>query len=609
MARRLAISSNSMEDALNKARRYLHADNIDQIDYEVAENDGKRVKILCCIKDNKSEIEPDHNGYFKIFYRDGFAYLIVYPPVGMGRPVYEDDIINRMKLLNIPSVSPLMIRDMIDRARQIPEKLTEWPMGAEFRANIGITVSEDKMTAIMNIQPPLRGGASPTLDEILFAVEDYGIKYGIDKTLISRIAEQHLYKEDFVIAEGLRPVAPIVNQINYHFDTDVCRPFLTDEYGRVNLKELNFIQEKKKGDVLADIAEPKPGTDGIDVYGETVPAEHLEQTARIYPGENTELSSDGRTLIASIDGYVVYRGGSVSMREVVHVENVDYSTGNIDFEGAVVVSGTVADGFTVKATDSIQIGSCVGKVHLESDGDIILKAGINGSGEGYIKCRGNLYTRFAENAHFEVEGSFFGEESLMNCTTEIDKNLVLIGRRAEIVGGRTVVGGSIRCKKIGSAAGIKTPVSVGILPEKFRTMNSLAERIDKNKEMMAKLQQTMANLTRDIQNKKITEDEFNENKNKILKVQYRFEDELRELERDYADGKAMLQAENNRYVVAENQLCQGTTITFGKVEYAINNIDMSSIVLRYINERVIESGYDPQHLPECFGGQEQGDNV
>ena len=71
----------------------------------------------------------------------------------------------------------------------------------------------------------------------------------------------------------------------------------------------------------------------------------------------------------------------------------------------------------------------------------------------------------------------------------------------------------------------------------------------------------------------------------------------------------MMQAENNRYVVAENQLCQGTTITFGKVEYAINNIDMSSIVLRYINERVVESGYDPQHLPECFGGQEQGDSV
>ncbi|MBR6061933.1 MAG: DUF342 domain-containing protein [Spirochaetales bacterium] len=609
MAHKIAISSNSMEDALNKARRYLHADSIDQIDYEIAENDGSRIKILCCIKDTKSDTEPDHNGYFKIFYRDGFAYLIVYPPVGIGRPVYEDDVINRMKLLNIPSASPLFIRDIIDRARQIPEKLAEWPMGAEFRANIGITVSEDKMSAIMNIQPPLRGGASPTADEILFAAEDYGICYGIDRQLISRIAEQHLYNEDFVIAEGLRPVAPIVNQINYHFDTDVCRPFLTDEYGRVNLKELNFIQEKKKGDVLADIADPKPGTDGIDVFGEIVPAEHLEQTVRLLPGDNTELSPDGHSLLASIDGYVVLHGSMVSVREVVHVENVDYSTGNIDFEGAVVVAGTVADGFTVKATDSIQVGSCVGKVHLESDGDIILKSGINGSGEGTIKCRGDLYTRFAENAHIETQGSFFGEESLMNCTTEVDRNLVLIGRRAEIVGGRTVVGGSIRCKKIGSAAGIKTPVCVGILPEKFRTIDNLQQRINDNKLMLSRLQQSMTNLTRDIQNGKITEDEAAENKNKILKVQYRFEDELRELERDYNDGKLMMQAENTRYVVAENEICQGTTVTFGKVEYAVTNIDMSSIVLRYINERVIESGYDPQHLPECFGGHEQGDSV
>jgi len=41
------------------------------------------------------------NGRFELFYRKGWAYLTVYPPAGAGRPVYPEDIENRMKMLGV----------------------------------------------------------------------------------------------------------------------------------------------------------------------------------------------------------------------------------------------------------------------------------------------------------------------------------------------------------------------------------------------------------------------------------------------------------------------------------------------------------------------------
>ena len=61
----------------------------------------------------------------------------------------------------------------------------------------------------------------------------------------------------------------------------------------------------------------------------------------------------------------------------------------------------------------------------------------------------------------------FLEESLMHSDVSVSKNILLKGKRAELIGGKTIAGGSIWCKKLGSVSGIKTDVTVGIDPKKI----------------------------------------------------------------------------------------------------------------------------------------------
>ena len=69
------------------------------------------------------------DGYFDLFYRDGWAYLAVHPPGPRGTPVYHDDIRNRMRMLGVPRVDPSRVREISEQARGVPEPLVEWPEG------------------------------------------------------------------------------------------------------------------------------------------------------------------------------------------------------------------------------------------------------------------------------------------------------------------------------------------------------------------------------------------------------------------------------------------------------------------------------------------------
>jgi len=73
-------------------------------------------------------------------------------------------------------------------------------------------------------------------------------------------------------------------------------------------------------------------------------------------GKNVEISEDGQSLIAGIDGQVNYIDGKVSVFANYEVPaDVDNSTGNISFVGNVIIRGNVLSGFTVEAGGSVEV--------------------------------------------------------------------------------------------------------------------------------------------------------------------------------------------------------------------------------------------------------------
>ena len=64
-------------------------------------------------------------------------------------------------------------------------------------------------------------------------------------------------------------------------------------------------------------------------------------------------------LTCDISGHVILENDKIFVSNVLELVNVDNSTGDIDYEGDVVVNGNVLAGFTVKATGDITVSGIV----------------------------------------------------------------------------------------------------------------------------------------------------------------------------------------------------------------------------------------------------------
>lgn len=79
-----------------------------------------------------------------------------------------------------------------------------------------------------------------------------------------------------------------------------------------------------------------------------------------------------------MDGHVSLVEGKVFVSDVYEVENVDLSTGNIDFEGSVQVNGNVSSNFVIRAGGNVIISGVVEGAYIEAGGNIIIARGMNG---------------------------------------------------------------------------------------------------------------------------------------------------------------------------------------------------------------------------------------
>jgi uncharacterized protein (DUF342 family) len=87
---------------------------------------------------------------------------------------------------------------------------------------------------------------------------------------------------------------------------------------------------------------------------------------------------DPNRLLAAIAGQPVAVPGGMIVEPVYTVSAVNMASGNVSFDGSVVVRGDVAAGMTVKVTGDIQIGGTADPCRLEAGGNIVIKGGALG---------------------------------------------------------------------------------------------------------------------------------------------------------------------------------------------------------------------------------------
>ena len=423
------------------------------------------------------------NGYFRLVNKADKTSIRLIPPTEGGKPIDLNDVIEYLSMKDYTCDLPTLRRTVTEAAEN--EKMLVLENGKRHaeRECYKLTISPDKMYAYAKFYAASEGGDELTVDEILKDLEFKGIKFGIKQKVIAQYIQHREYCEDILLAEGTPPVQGKDAYIEYKFNTDKkAKPTLKED-GSVDFFNLNILCHCAKGDLLAVLHPEEQGADGMNVFGERIKPENVKPTYFKY-GQNIEKSEDGLTLTSMVDGHVELVEGQVFVSDMLVVENVDNSTGNIEYEGSVQVNGNVFTNFSVKAKGDIVVKGVVEGAELNAGGNIIIARGMNGMGKGTLNAGGNIVAKFLENATAQADG-YVASESILHSRIMAGGEVNVDGKRGFITGGKVVAAGGINVKTLGSEMGADTIVEVGADP--------------KVKARIAQLQKSVAEDTKTLQ--------------------------------------------------------------------------------------------------------------
>ncbi|MEK7775379.1 MAG: FapA family protein [Candidatus Zixiibacteriota bacterium] len=331
---------------------------------------------------------------------------------------------------------------------------------ATARKRVKVVVPRDFSSASITLFKPLAGESIPTIEEIISELEKAEVVYGIDKNEIARAITDRSWDVTIKAAQAVAPQKGKDASFEYCFETSAQHHPEQDADGRIDYRNLGFIQNVSEGDNLAKKIPATDGTPGIGVNGKEIAA----VKGRDFPfktGTNTKLSEDGLSLIATSSGAIVYKGGTVSVSDVVSIDkDVDFNTGNIETTGSVKIRGDVKTGFTVKAGGNIEIGGNVEDAKIIAEGNILVKGGFFGNGEGEIHAGNDITIKFAEGQRMTAGNDVIVGGELVNCKVTAKNKIAVKGQKGKILGGEVYAGKEVRVPVAGSDAGTATVLTV-----------------------------------------------------------------------------------------------------------------------------------------------------
>lgn len=524
----------------------------------------------------KEEDESKGDSKFEIIEEDGDIYLKVDSEITIT--TNKDDIIKYIEYRKIEDFDQNLLKASnldIDNKIKIAEEQTLKPI----KASIEVFMSNDKLSGYIVLYKPFN---SPKLskEEILDKLKAKNIKFGIKEDLIDKLEKEPIYDEEILIAEGKSPIEGKKSEKIYHVEIGIDKNPSIKETGEVDFKNISIIKNVKKGQLLLEVTMPEEGETGRTITDIEIPVKQLKPLL-LNGGRNTIKSEDGLKLYSAIDGAVSELDKKISVEEIYEVPaNVDNTTGNINFNGSVVVKGNINTGFVVKASGNIEVNGVVEGASLVSGGDIILKKGVQGNNKSDIIAKGNLLAKFIENANIKVEGC-------INSSTIIHSNISALGIISVLDSKGLITGGTLRslegikAKVIGSEMGSETSLEVGINPEDKERVEVLSPEIKKLKAELEDLNKSL-DIYKEMSEKiKLPKDKAEKFKKILLETQSKKQilDE-KEGELNKINDKIENYA-NHGYVEFTSKIYEGVRI---KIRNSIKFINKSESRGRYILE-------------------------
>lgn len=521
------------------------------------------------------------NAFFQLVQKKDGVYLKSYPALHGGAPLSMEDIMQYLEQKKIIDVQLGDIAAFVEDAAQqknaekkilsedrLPEK--EFPL---------ITIDPKRRFAKIRLYPPSNGGMRISSEEILDRVEQMGIKSGLLPENIKLMLKGRLYCTDVLIARATPPVQGSDAVITYHFDVDkTCKPAM-DESGNVDFHQLDMIEKVSEGQLLATLQPADLGTPGTDVMGGELKPIKVKQLF-LKHGKNIHLSEDGCEMYSDVPGNVTLVDDTVFVADQYEVPaDVGPSTGDIEYDGSVVVKGNVLTGYAIKATGDIMVNGVVEGASLTTDGKIVLKRGIQGKGEATLQAGGDVISNFIESANVTCGGKIM-TEAIMHSKVTAEDDIVVKGKRGMIAGGYLKTKTKIEAKTIGSTMGTLTELQVGIDPKIVEQHRFLEKEVEQLTSEREGLMQNVLLLKKRMDTKGKLDDEKMAS---LKKTGKRIQEIDTRLEENAAEREVLeveLNKKDNGRIIAENIVYPGVKMTISNVSNTIKSEVQHSAFVR-----------------------------
>lgn len=393
-----------------------------------------------------------------------------------------------------------------------PSKLSV-PMREIHGQGVVLLLQEDGLKAFVK----KKGPDLPDAGSVVDFMSDNGVTYGIVSRYKMAQFLESTEKRLFLVAHG----TPVKESRDAFVEYLFAESFLTSgsrrDDGTMDFRDRGMLPMVGPGDVLARKHPPVEGEAGVNIFGEPIhpcPVRDLDLKA----GEGTALSEDGMAVHAADKGFPKKdMAGCVSVVQQYHIQgDVGYGTGHIEFEGDVVVTGTVKPGFRVQCraltADAVEGG------FITCAGDVFVRNGIL---ESTIHSRGNVAAVFVTRSDISCLGD-------MIVAREVLDSMVVINGSCRMETGRILSSDvtakqGVWVKTVGSKGARNSVLTAGVSKYAEREMNRV--------EGLAKLNQETLDLRiTDKESVEAAEQDFAAWQSEMAAVRARLEKNIRSLE-------------------------------------------------------------------------------
>ncbi|MBE1301143.1 MAG: DUF342 domain-containing protein [Alteromonadaceae bacterium] len=359
-------------------------------------------------------------------------------------------------------------------------------------------IAEDELSVRVKLTAA-RGGEQASGKDIIDAARRKNIVRGLSIKRANALAEKALQGEPGMlyedeIAKGLPPrhgrgskKVPLFENITERF----AKPKEING-GKVDMRDFGEIFSVQPGEPVLRFLPPTEGRNGYTVSNRPLLANQGKWGNKTL-GPGTVFSDEDENLVlAECEGIPKFDNGKVTVDDVYVSPGCNVETGNIDYDGDVLIFGDVTEGMTVDVKGDLTVHGFVESATLKATGSITISMGATGkmneeltASTTAIVAKGDIHVEQGRGLMLKSLGKIsVGKQlafSILECTGD-----VVIGDSKKPNGSifaseiRTM--SKVRVGKLGAISGSKLLIDFGLgkekLIEKTKQLEQLKTQIE-----------------------------------------------------------------------------------------------------------------------------------